>query len=372
MKIRRSQRSRRGIALIIVLLVIAILAVLAGNFAATMKVETMLARNSSFDSEYEWLARSGVDAARAILASETVQFTALNQKWAGGTGGTDGAFADFDLHHFPIGDSGKFVDIEIIDQERYFNVNSLKRMIDSGAKGRAAQILDNTLGSVVGVDAGQVVTVRDSIIDWLDADDNNEASGAETSDYRNRAWLPHVAKNGSMDDLSELLLIHGITEQPQIYSRAYANPGASVISKNNRMNASKFEEVAYSTTLSELFTTLSSGQININTADSKVLQVIPEMIENWANAIVSGRAGPDQIPNTDDDGYRSVNISNVPAIAGAIPPDAMAALSQYFTVQSYYFKVNVKIDLAGMPRTYHAILQRKSPRDVQMLAMDWD
>src|SRR5207244_12832638 len=83
MKIRYSQRSQ-GIALIIVLMVIAILAVLAGNFAATMKVETMLARNSSFDSELEWLGRAGVEAAKAVLAQEKDNFSALNQTWAGG------------------------------------------------------------------------------------------------------------------------------------------------------------------------------------------------------------------------------------------------------------------------------------------------
>ena len=369
MKIHRRQRPSEGIALIIVLLVIAILAVLAGNFAATMKVETMLARNTNFDSEYEWMARGGVEGAKAILALETANFTALNQKWAGGTGGTN--LPNVDLHHFEIGDSGLFVDLEIIDQERFFNINSLKRMVESGAKPTAVQILDNVLGSGVGVDAGEVITVRDSIIDWLDLDDNAESSGAETSDYKSRSWLPHIAKNGFIDDLSELLLVHGITEQPQIYSHIYASPMASLITKNNRVNASKFEQVVYQTSLVELFTTLSSGQINENTADTKVLQIIPGMLPDWADAIVAGRVGGDPI-NTDDDGYRTVSMPNVPGVQNPIPPEIWPTLAPYLTVQSVFFKVNVKIDLAGGVRTYHAILQRKSPRDIQMLAMDWD
>src|SRR5437867_11977550 len=99
----RNRKRRKGIALIIVLLVIAILAVLAGNFAATMKVETMLARNASFDSEFEWLARGGINGAMAVLAQEKDNYSALNQKWAGGPGGgmdSNCPFADFDLHHF--------------------------------------------------------------------------------------------------------------------------------------------------------------------------------------------------------------------------------------------------------------------------------
>src|SRR3982750_2555289 len=128
MKIRCHQE-QRGIALVIVLIVIAILAVLAGNFAASMKVETILARNASFDSEFEWLGRSGIEVARAVLGEIKEPYIALNQKWAGGTGDTNGAFSDFDLHHFPVGESGRFLDIEIEDQERYFNINMADEMI---------------------------------------------------------------------------------------------------------------------------------------------------------------------------------------------------------------------------------------------------
>src|SRR3954462_4294557 len=93
------RQQQKGIALVIVLIVIAILAVLAGNFAASMKVETILARNASFDSEFEWLGRSGFEVAKAVLAEQKEPYTALNQKWAGGLGDTNGAFAEADLHH---------------------------------------------------------------------------------------------------------------------------------------------------------------------------------------------------------------------------------------------------------------------------------
>jgi type II secretory pathway component PulK len=380
MNTRSKAKNRRGIALIMVLLVIAVLAVLAGNFAATMKVETMLARNTNLDSDYEYLARAGVNAAMAILAQETAQFSGLNQKWAGGIGTTNGGFAEFDLENFPVGDSGDYVKIKIEDQERFFNINLLKRFVEIRSpnpmegRQRAAHILDNALGSVIGIDAGQVITVRDSIIDWIDRDENSEASGAETSDYKSHPWLAHIAKDGPFDDMSEMLLVKGITEQPQIYSRVYANPGASVITKNNRAGASKFEQVSYDTTLVDLFTTLSAGQVNINTASSKVLQVIPEISEQSADAIVAGRSpGPDQIPNTDDDAYRSLSEpSQRPQSAGIIPPGLLEQLAQYLTVQSFYFNVHVTVTLAGGPRTYHAILQRRSARDVQLMAMDWD
>src|SRR4051812_4029470 len=368
MKIQQPQR-KRAIALIMVLVVIAILAVLAGNFAASMKVETMLARNASFDSEFEWLGRAGIEASKAILADQKQPFASLSQYWAGGPAGTNGSFAEFDLHHFPIGDSGLFVDITIEDQERYFNIN----MADEMVLGQALNL--------IGVDAGQRSSVIDSILDWKDLDDNNHMSGAETSDYKSY-WLPHSAKNGYIDDMSELLLVHGIMEQPQIFDRAYATPAASVISRHNR-SGSKFEQVAYETTLTDLFTALSSRTVNINTCSSKVLQLLlPEIDDMMANLIIQGRSGVDGVPNTEDDGYRSVGelmrIGIFPPGAGGAAggpgggSPAMSMLMRYCSVQSFVFKVNVKVDLGGMTRTYHAILRRNNARDIQMLCMDWE
>ena len=365
MKITCEKRPR-GIALIIVLIVIAILAVIAGNFAASMKVETILARNASFDCEFEWLGRAGIQAACAVLSEGKDPYTALNQKWAGGMGDTNGAFAELDLHHFPVGDTGRFIDIEIEDQDRYFNINNADQMI-----------LNQAL-SLIGVDAAEMPTIVDSILDWRDVNDDKNMSGAESSDYQN-SWLPHVAKNGPIDDMSELLLIKGITEQPQIYSRAFATPGASAITRHSRLGASKFEQVAYETTLTELFTTTSGRGVNINTANAKVLQLLhPAVSEDMANAIISGpggRNGPEGSPNSPSaTPFRSVQeLARVPAMAPLLAdPQVMGQLSRICTVQSLIFKVIVKVDLGGMPRTYHALVRKNSSRDIQMLCMDWD
>jgi len=107
-----------------------------------------------------------------------------------------------------------------------------------------------------GVDAAQQSTIINSILDWRDHNDDPLPGGAETSEYKSSAWLPHVAKNGPFDDMSELLLVKGITEQPQIYSKSFAQSGASLISRHSRLGASKFEQVAYETTLTDLFSTL--------------------------------------------------------------------------------------------------------------------
>src|SRR5213594_3848895 len=89
MRIRPCQ-SESGIALIIVLIVIVVLGILAGGFAYSMKVETKLARNASFDAELEWIGRSGVELAKYYLTLDSAgpcgQVDCLKQLWADGPG----------------------------------------------------------------------------------------------------------------------------------------------------------------------------------------------------------------------------------------------------------------------------------------------
>ena len=65
---------------------------------------------------------------------------------------------------------------------------------------------------LIGVDAADASTVIDSILDWRDPDNDTHLSGWESSDYLALA-KPYTAKNGPIDDLSELLLIHGVTPE---------------------------------------------------------------------------------------------------------------------------------------------------------------
>lgn len=54
--------------------------------------------------------------------------------------------------------------------------------------------------------------VADSILDWIDKDDNHRLNGAE-SDYYKSQFPPYKAKNGPLDTLDELMMIKGITEE---------------------------------------------------------------------------------------------------------------------------------------------------------------
>src|SRR4051812_36275386 len=275
----RFQSRNRGIALIIVMIVIIILATLAGGFAYSMKVETKLARNSLFESDMEILGRAGVEMARYALTMQardpTQQgYIALNQKWAGGPAGTNEVHQDVQLEHYEL-EQGEF-SVHIEDMERKFNLAAIR-------EGNSL-ILERAL-ELIGVDATEVTTIVDSYLDWTDADENPRLHGAESKFYLYfNPQTPYFAKNGPMDDISELLLVQGMA--PEIYwgtGRTGVIPGGDRAASKTTVMV-EGSDVKLSVGLYDLFTTIGgAGQgVNINTASAEVLQLIPGMTPSLA------------------------------------------------------------------------------------------
>ena len=362
---------RRGIALIIVLIVIVVLGILAGGFAYSMKVETTLARHASFTSELEWMGRSGVEVAKWVLSQgsqgQNATFDSLKQKWAGGMGDTNTALSDIDLKNYPIyapdGSIKGTLSIEIEDLDRKFNIN------------RADEVILRQALTLIGVDAGSMTTIVSSILDWRDVDTNPHASGTESSVYEQET-PPYFAKDGPIDDMSELLLIRGIKENPNVYFGSGGGhlslpPQAQSL---RRASGSVFEEPTYAVGLNDLFTALSGPGININTTSATVLQLIPVIDENIAQAIIQRRAGPDGQDGTEDDMpfHTPAEIMMGPLLGGGQANPALQQFMSMFTVKSLVFKVRVTASIASSKRTYVAILRRLNAKDIQTLNLYWE
>ena len=358
-----SKNNRSGIALIVVLIVIVVLGILAGGFAYSMKVETMLARHASFSTELDWLGRSGVEVAKWVLAQSSqgpnAQFDSLKQKWAGGIGETNDALAGVDLKNYPIyGPDGSLrgtLAIDIKDLDRKFNIN------------RADPIILNQALTLIGVDAGAMGTVANSILDWIDKDKSPHMSGTESEVYEQQD-PPYFAKDGPIDDLSELLLIRGVT--PAMY---WGTSGGGLPPIFNRPQGQKsvFEEPTYAVGLADLFTPLSGPGININTASATVLQMIPVIDENIAQAILQRRAGMDGQDGTEDDmPFR--NPAELSIGMGGVPPaPGLQQFMNLFTTKSQVFEVHVTASIGSSKREYVAILRRLNPKETLTLSMYW-
>lgn len=353
----RTRNKPSGIALIIVLIMVVVLGLLAGGFAGSMKVETTLARHASFSSELDWMGRSGVEVAKWVLAQSSTgpngQSDSLKQKWAGGPGETNDILAGIDLKNYPMGNGT--ISIDIKDLDRKFNINV------------ADEVILRQAMTLIGVDASISATVANSILDWRDPDDDTHPGGAESAQYETQD-PPYFAKNGPIDDMSELLLVKGVSSalywgsgggggMPQIFNRPVSG------------QKSNFDEPTYAVGLVDLFTPLSSRLININTATATVLQVIPEIDANLAQAIITARAGPDGQDGTEDDTpFRSPGeLGRVPGIH----PEAVSMMQRYFSVRSLVFEVHVTATVAGSKREYVAILRRASIKDIATLNLYW-
>ena len=347
------QTRARGIALIIVMIAIFVLSVMAAGFAYSMKVETKLAQNAGNEEQLLWLGRSGVELARWVLAQEKCPYDSLNQIWAGGLGAdceTNGPLAGMSLDNYQIGDGT--VSLKIIDLERKANINTVN-----------PAMLQQAL-NLMGVSADETAIISDSILDWINPINGPRLNGAE-SDYYQKLTPPYYAKNAPMDDLSELLLVRGISEHPEIYwGGSASNHPPSVFQHKLGFGTSFNRAPDYPFGLVNVFTPLSNGQINVNTADANVLQMIPGVDATLAQNIIKVRNGPD--------GAGDTPFTRVNQLAMAeLNPQLISQLIGICDVHSSTFEVHVTARVGDSKREYIAILLRNSGTDIQVLSFYW-
>jgi general secretion pathway protein K len=383
LKTRIDKSSERvGFALILVMITILALTTLVASFAISMNTEVRLARNSDYDSELEWMGRSGIELARFALANKCQDqkgYDALNQFWAGGTSPCSNDIPQISLKDVPLG-HGKF-SVTITDMERKWDINNIAL-----PQHPQPEIMQKAL-SIIGVtDAGLASAIQDSIFDWCNPNSLSGFSGAK-DEYYMHLNPPYYCKGGPIDDLSELLLIKGIS--PEIYwgsnatnhpVSAYQQHGGGPFNQPASGRPGSFsnkDNPYYPVGLHDLFSPLG-GKLNINTASLLALELIPGIDENAAAHILQQRAGPDGVDGTDDDlpfqnigeinsgfgggqgpGRPGPGAPGPGGIAGAPPPGTAAqGLAAYIDVRSYIFQVKVDAEINNYHRIFYGIVSR--------------
>lgn len=342
------------------MLTIIVLSAIVGSLAISMSTEMRLARNTDYDAQMEWMGRSGIELARYALANkcpEQKAIDALNQFWAGGTSPCSNDVENIPLKNVPLG-PGR-ISVTIIDMERKWDINLV-----ANPRNPQKEILQKALAEVGVTDAEQSSTIIDSILDWINPNESAGFSGAK-SDYYLHLNPPYYCKNGFIDDISELLLVKGVT--PEIYwgSNSTNHPvsafqqhggGAFDQPTMNRGGAGfrNSDQPQYPVGLVELFCAMG-GPLNINTASLKTLQLIPGLDEAIAARIQQGRAGPDGQDGTDDD----VPFQNPGQLSEFFGAGVQTqALGNYVGVRSYVFDVTVDAYINDYHRTFHGIVSR--------------
>jgi general secretion pathway protein K len=339
MKIRRTKKDK-GFAVIIALIAVTVLTIMAGEFAYSMKVETRLAANTNNDEEFYWIGRGGVERACWWLALEGNQpYSSRMQYWAGGPGDgpeTNGPLAGMSLQDFQIGEGT--VSLKMEEQESKININTAD-----------GPLLQQVL-SVQGADPNSVAVVSDSVLDWIDADDNTRPAGAE-SDYYLGLTPAYYAKNAPMDSIEELLLVKGVT--PDMFK---GTPPEDAPQHQLGFGHAPGQEATYAFGLRDVFTPFSSGKINLLTANDQVLQLIPGLDTAAAQAIESVRDSDPPVRN----------IAALLSAAG-VPQAGVGQIMNYVSIQGNTYEVQAKVTIGQLSHTYTAIVIRNG-RNMQVVS----
>ncbi|OGW62285.1 MAG: hypothetical protein A2638_03020 [Nitrospirae bacterium RIFCSPHIGHO2_01_FULL_66_17] len=294
-------------ALVLTLLVLVLLVTAVLEFDRSTRTMVKAAGNFRDGMKAFHLATSGIAAAQALLKDDLVRHGGrddLTELWA------------TPLPPYPLGDGT--VAAWIQDEGGKINVNML--VTPSGTKPSVPLQIEQLkrLFRLKGLDPAPV----DAIVDWLDRDEIEEPSGAESA-YYERLDRPYRCRNGRMDTLAELHLVKGISDE--VYR-----------------------------TISPYLTVYTSDEsINVNTADPVVLQTLP----------VPGQDGAVAFP-LDDKQVETIVDARPFAAKGdliKVPGMTSAVVSQLLpriTVASSWFSVYAEGEANGVKKGVLAVVDR--------------
>jgi general secretion pathway protein K len=308
---KRRRKKQRGVALILVLGSIAIMTVMLTEFQdeATSELSAALADRDALKAEY--LAKSGVNLGRLLIAAEPVirqglGFLALalgskpaqvpvwefSDRILGAFNDKEGT-ADFasltgtDMTKGRnLGIEGGRFDVDIVDEDSKLNVNMAARG-DPFTQNRVAQQL---LALMTGDQYNPMFERRDrddsftdrtavcsAIIDWADADEDMNACDPRTAAPTSRATedisyqllkAPYFRKNAAYDSLDELHLVRGVGDD---FWATFIDPEPNNPKKR-------------------IVTVWGQGAVNVNTANAMTLLAIV-----CANAVPTTKACTDPL-----------------------------------------------------------------------------
>jgi len=248
---RSPLKNERGFALLLSLLIIFLLVVIILETDFQVRADLRAAGNFRDDLKAFYLAKSAVSAAEALIKDDSKNsntYDGIDEFWA------------FPIPEYPLGDG--FLSGALVDEERKINLNYLVTKNSAGLmvveSGRKAQL--ERLFGLLEVNPELV----DPIIDWLDSDSETLPFGAEEGDYQQRD-PPYSPANGPFETLQELHMVQGITDL--IYKKI----------------------VPY-------LTIYGKGQVNVNTADTLVLQSFDEGLDETAARIIFDKRPFESVP----------------------------------------------------------------------------
>lgn len=317
--------SRRGSALMLALITIVILSTLMVSFLFRIHLESDLAARARFGMKAQHLARGGQDYAKWMLLKSLRAGNEpeedMEERFFVAAKNLQNGMA---ISQYEVETDGGRILISITPETGRRNVNRL-------SEADWEQLLEN-----IGLPGRHHARLIACFLDWTDADEATRLLGAESDDphYQDNE-LP--VKNGPVDSLNELGMIKGFTRS---------------ILYGGRLDDDFYKEpeVIVSGIL-PLLSVYGDGSVNLNSATRDVLMTVSGIREEQVDRLIEGRWGPDQIPGTEDDGYR--DAARAMAVAG-LPADAGSTFS---TSDLRWVRVSTVGEAGPVRKSIHAVYE---------------
>ena len=201
---KRSLFQRRGSVLILVLILVPILALGAYAFNHAMRAETTGAQAATLQAQARWFAEAGIEHARSLLSDKAI-FAQAN---AVDLFNNPGEFAAQPVAEAVGGTPAGMFSLVAADEKKEgsirYGIESECAKIPLG--GGKTQLRKEALMAL----PNMTEEIADSIIDYIDSDDEQQPNGAEST-YYSSLNPPRQARNGPPLCIDELLLVKGVT-----------------------------------------------------------------------------------------------------------------------------------------------------------------
>ncbi len=316
-------KDEQGFALIIIIMVVCLIVPITLQFNKSAIYYKFSAANLKYGAQVNCAARSGFHYALAILYEDlsSTEHDSLKEIWA-----------DPEALEMDEGSAYEGVKFSIKIEDLSGRVNINLQLDKNGEPDLIQQkILERLLRSLDSkLEDEKIGDIVNSIKDWIDTDDevsDEEGLGAENSYYQGLS-TPFSCKNAPLKNLEELRLIKGINIE--LYNK-----------------------------ISKYLTIYGEKEININTADAKVLQSLSEdMDSESAGNMIEYRDDEKNDLSTANwyksvQGMSDINLDSV-------------------TVSSTYFKIISTGTRGDMKKTIQSMLERKKEGTIRVLSQKID
>lgn len=363
----KSKKGNEGFALAIVLLVTTLVVILALEFNYEMRTNASIAANSMDDIKAYYAAKAGIATGifglRADFKSDKDKNSFVDYKgelWATqniaipvGEGVTSGMITDEDgkvnLNIF-LEDEG-----EDDEENQSKNKNANKKGEDrlEQQQNIVKRILDN-----LPVNSNNSDELMHVMKEWSGISEEDPA----LTSYYNNLKVPYESKGNYFDDMTELLLLKGITKEfyfqtPESGDVLQVTQPSSASSGGGTGNP---DAVVAGKSLDKLFTVFTpylddeEAKININTAPREVLRALHEDMDDTAvEAIISRQVSSDPFKSMDD-------VKAEPALQNVYDdkPNGLRGIRHLLGMRSYYFRIKATGQVRNASKTIEAVVLR--------------